>query len=118
MKVAFRPAAEFELSEIVGWYSRYAPEIVDRLEEELGELVAILARKPREFPVKYRTVRQALFRSLPYRLFFVIKRRSVEVLAVRHQSRDPQRCAQRPPRQRSGVVSPKQRHRLLLWAEV
>ena len=89
MKVGFRPAAEVELSEVIAWYMRYAPEIVDRFEEELDELVGLMARSPREFAVKYRTVRQALFRSLPYRLFFVIRKHRVEVLAVRHQSRDP-----------------------------
>ena len=89
MRVWFRPAAELELSEIVAWYSRYAPEIVDRLEAELEELVQRMTVAPLEFPVKYRSVRQALFASLPYRLFFTISRRRIEVLAVRHQSRDP-----------------------------
>jgi plasmid stabilization system protein ParE len=91
MKVYFRPAAEAEVADVVEWYASNAPQLVARFEDELVELVARLADAHQEFPAKYRTVRQALFRSLPYRLFFVVRAGRIEVLSVIHQSRDPAR---------------------------
>ncbi len=91
MNVRFRAAALADLAGIVEWYEENAPSLVPRFEAELGRLVARLERTPLQFPLKYRTVRQALFPSLPYRLFFVVRHSRVQVLAVLHQARDPSR---------------------------
>lgn len=89
LPVIFTQAARAELIEALEWYEREAPGLGRRFRLEVDRLVERVGASPRQFPVVYKTVRRALFRTFPYALYFVMEDDALTVISCFHGSRNP-----------------------------
>ena len=88
-----RPSAKRDIAEAHTYYAQYGKS--DAFIAALDEVFALIAERPRMYPILYEDVSRALMRRFPYSVLFVMERERVVVLAVHHQHRDP---ASRPRR--------------------
>jgi plasmid stabilization system protein ParE len=90
-RVTLRRTAERDIENILEWYLDNAPEHSHGFVETLGEAVDRVRDSPRLFRTVYGEVRRAALRRFPYFLWFIYfdEAEIVQVLAVTHQSRDP-----------------------------
>jgi plasmid stabilization system protein ParE len=63
--------------------------------ETVDEILASITKNPLAFPVVRNIIRRGLTKRFPYGVFFVLAEETVVVLAVLHQSRDPELWARR-----------------------
>jgi plasmid stabilization system protein ParE len=89
LKVAFRRAAQDELSEAAAWYENRQPGLGEAFLNELAEAIDHAARHPEQHPIALRDVRRALLRRFPYAVYYRIRNQSLVVLAVFHARRKP-----------------------------
>lgn len=84
-----RPEAEADLTEAHAWYESqltgFGAEFLLVVEASL----AAIQRNPKQYQVIYRRIRRALTRRFPFGVFFLIRRKTVIVLAILHARRDP-----------------------------
>lgn len=90
-QLTLRSTAEHEIEKILDWYLENAPEHAHGFIENLGEAVERVRDSPRLFRTVYGEVRRAALGRFPYFLWFIYfdEAEVVQVLAVTHQSRDP-----------------------------
>lgn len=91
----FTPEAETDLEEAFGWYQEQVPglghEFLAAVEKQLEQIVA----NPRQYQTRHRGVRRAIMKRFPYAVFYTVEDPAVVVLAVEHQSRDPEHWKRR-----------------------
>jgi len=87
--VLFRPVAQLELDEAVGWYERQKPGLGLELKEAMDQMVARIVETPERFRPVRGEVRRALLRRNPYAIHFLPEPRFIIVLAVFNTKRDP-----------------------------
>ncbi len=89
LPIIFRPIAQLELDEAIGFYERQKPglgtEFKDAVERMLGGIVAA----PLRFHPVRGEIRRALLRRFPYAIHFLPEPGAIIVLAVFHTKRDP-----------------------------
>jgi plasmid stabilization system protein ParE len=88
-QVSFRPLAQSDVDEAVGWYGAERPAIALAFIEALDVIVARIREAPLQFPVVRGQVRRALLRRFPYGVFYLADEQRVDVLAVVHLHRKP-----------------------------
>ena len=92
-----RPEARADLQDGYDWYEEQRPGLG---EEFLREVRSVLDRV-RDHPTLYQRihheVRRALPRRFPYGIFYLVEPNRIVVLAITHQSRDPEIWRQRMP---------------------
>lgn len=92
--VRFAPEALAELLEAAGWYEARQTGLSDRFLDEVEQLLAFVASRPRSFarlpdvPPDL-VVRRALLPRFPYALIFLDSGTRARVLAVAHLRRRP-----------------------------
>lgn len=92
-----RPAAEADILDAHRWYGQQRPGLAAEFVAALDATLARVAEMPAAHPVVHRNVRRALVQRFPYGVFYVVGSRTVSVVAVMHQARDPQRWKARAP---------------------
>ena len=85
-----RPEARADIAGSQKWYEERASGLGDEFVEAVDEILASVTKHPLAFPVVRNVVRRALTRRFPYGVFFLLAEETVVVLAVLHQSRDPE----------------------------
>jgi len=85
----FHPEAEAELDEALSWYQQKSLGLLQDFFDEYLNLENRLEKNPREFPLVLEDIRRANFYRFPYSLFFILEGKTIFVLAIFHQSRDP-----------------------------
>ena len=92
-----RSATAADLAEAVAWYRQEAPEQVRRFRDEFRTALKLIGRRPYLFPVRVGVVRCHTMRVFPYGIWYVVEEssRTVHVLAVLHNRRDPATLATR-----------------------
>lgn len=88
-KLEFHLEAEAELDEALLWYQQESPGLEQDFFNEYINLENRLEENPREFPLVLEDIRRANFYRFPYSLFFILEGKTIFVLAIFHQSRDP-----------------------------
>jgi len=84
-----RPEAEADPVQAYTWYESQLAGLGAEFFLVVEASLAAAQRNPKQYQVIYRRIRRALTRRFPFGIFFLIRRRTVIVLAVLHASRDP-----------------------------
>jgi len=85
-----RPRAERDIQSTFDWYESQRPGLGDEFLVSLRERLETIRGFPETFPVLYRDIRRAVVSRFPYVVFYVVQPTRVAVLAVLHQSRNPE----------------------------
>ena len=85
-----RPRAECDIQSTFEWYESQRPGLGDEFLVSLRERLETVRSFPEAFPVLYRDVRRAVVSRFTYVVFYVVRPTRVAVLAVLHQSRNPE----------------------------
>ena len=83
------PEAENDTLEAAAWYDAQQAGLGNRFLDELEEVVQSLSRDAMLYGERFRTVRRVNLPTFPYGVFYRLKGRVVEVLAVLHGARHP-----------------------------
>lgn len=95
MILRFTPDADAELAEARQWYSQQRLNLDIEFMEEIGEAVARIRSNPYLYPVVYKTLRRVVARRFPFAMFYEITTEEIQVVAVFHSRRDPERWKSR-----------------------
>lgn len=93
--IVFRPEAEAELAEAVGWYEARGRGLGGEFLRSLDAALSTLQRHPALYPIVFGQARRAVLRRFPYSLIYVIHDSDIVIAACIHGSRDPRRWQQR-----------------------
>jgi plasmid stabilization system protein ParE len=80
-----------DLTRLREWYDRTDLTLGDRATDAIYDVITMTRQLPESFPQARAGVRAALCREFPYRVYFAVQAGRVDVLAVYHTSRDPER---------------------------
>jgi len=72
------------------WYVFEAPHTLAQFEHELNAAFRRISEAPHLYQLVHLTVRRAPLRRFPFSVFYQVLPEWVEVIAVLHQSRDPE----------------------------
>ena len=95
--IVIRPAAASDVEEARNWYDARRAGLGREFLDALEACLARIAERPEGYPKVLRDARRALMQRFPYSVYYRIRGAEVRILAVIHQSRDPQvwrRCVQ------------------------
>ena len=85
-----RPRAERDIQSTFEWYESQRPGLGDEYLVSLRERLEMVRSSPEAFPILYRDVGRAVVSRFPYVVFYVVQPTRIAVLAVVHQSRNPE----------------------------
>lgn len=85
-----RLRAERDAQSIFEWYESRRPGLGNEFLASLRERLETVRDFPESCPVIYRGIRRAVVPRFPYVVFYVVQPTRVAVLAVLHQSRNPE----------------------------
>ena len=88
--VRLTKAAEEDLREARGWYRREAPHVASDFRRQVRETHQRIGENPWLYPDVHRGVRRALVPRFPYAIFYHLRDEAVQVIAITHQSRNPE----------------------------
>ncbi|MGB7160667.1 MAG: type II toxin-antitoxin system RelE/ParE family toxin [Tepidisphaeraceae bacterium] len=83
--------AEADLDAVRRWYDQIRVTLGDRVVDAVFDVIRLARERPESFPEVGAGVRVGRCGKFPYRVFFAITDEGVNVLAVYHTARDPQR---------------------------
>lgn len=84
----FRSEAQLDTEEAVFWYDDQKQGLGQVFTDELFNLIRRMAA-PLQFPLFGPNIRRGLLSRFPYAVYFLLEDRTVVILAVLHQRRDP-----------------------------
>ncbi len=90
MRVVFRPEARLEALEATSWYDEQVAGLGSEFARALDAVVQSIARIPEAYPLIEGECRRALLRRFPFSVIFRMRGEELLVVAVFHQSREPQ----------------------------
>jgi plasmid stabilization system protein ParE len=91
LAVRVRRRAELDIDEAYAWYESRIPGLGDGFLRAVDACFARIARDPEAHVVAYGRVRRARLHRFPYGVYYVIREREIDVLAVYHGRRQPRR---------------------------
>lgn len=95
MIIRFTPEADDELAEARQWYAHQREdldlEFMERIEDALSRIVG----NPNLYPIVYRRLRRAVVRRFPFAIFYEVTVDEIQVIAVFHSRRDPEKWKSR-----------------------
>ena len=90
MKIELNEEADRELNEAIEYYNRERADLGWEFFSDLYDLLTLVARNPRRCPwVDDNSLRRCSMRRFPYSIVYSPDPDAVRVLAIYHQSRDP-----------------------------
>lgn len=96
MKIRLLASARNDIREIGFTYHAERPVLGDEFLDELKEVLAGISEMPLSFPKITSHARRALLERFPYAVYFELAaNRSIVVVGVFHQRRDPRTIARR-----------------------
>ena len=95
MIIRFTPQADAELAEARQWYARQRENLDVEFMQRIDESLSRIARNPNSYPIVYRTLRRAIVRRFPFAVFYQVIADEIEVVAVFHSRRDPEKWKSR-----------------------
>lgn len=85
-----RVLAREDIQQIVEYYEEEAPNVTDRFLEILHAEFEVIRKNPIIFSKKYRSTHVHYLKNFPYGIHYILRDKTVEVLAVLHTSRNPE----------------------------
>lgn len=95
LPLVFHPDVQDEVDEAHRWYEQKQTGLGDDFLAALEEVYARLQKMPGIHPTIYKDVCQARPRRFPYGVYYRVHSDRVEVIAVQHDRRDPNRWQSR-----------------------
>jgi plasmid stabilization system protein ParE len=95
MIIRFTPEADAELVEARQWYARQREDLDQEFMECIDDALSRVLRDPDLYPIVYRNLRRAVVRRFPFAVFYEITMDEIQVVAVFHSRRDPERWQSR-----------------------
>jgi len=95
MIIRFTPEADAELAEARQWYAHQHEDLDIEFMERIDDVLSRIVRNPELYPVVYRALRRAVVRRFPFAVFYEVTADEVQVIAVFHSRRDPERWKSR-----------------------
>jgi plasmid stabilization system protein ParE len=89
-----RRRAELQAAKARDWYNEQLDGLGRQFIGEIDAAILKAYRHPLHYQVVHRDIRRVLLRRFPYAVFFVAEPARVVVLAVLHQSEDPEKWPQ------------------------
>ncbi len=84
------PEVEQEVIEAVLWYEIQNVGLGDELFMMIDEKINEVITNPLQFEIVFKNVRRAIVKKFPYSLFYIIDERKIIIIAIIHQSRNPE----------------------------
>src|SRR6266511_5782358 len=95
MIVRFTPDADTELAAARQWYAYQREDLDLEFMQSIDEALSRIVANPNLYPVVYRTLRRAVVRRFPFAIFYEVAADEIQVIAVFHSRRDPERWRSR-----------------------
>ena|ERR1700687_3470937 len=95
MVIRFTPDADAELAEARQWYAHQRQDLDIEFMEMIDDALSRVLRDPDLYPIVHRTLRRAVVRRFPFAVFYEITTDEIQVIAVFHSRRDPERWQSR-----------------------
>ena len=95
MIIRFTPDADAELAEARQWYAHQRENLDAEFMQSVDAALSRIADNPTAYPVVYKTLRRAVVRRFPFAIFYEIPPEEIQVIAVFHSRRDPERWKSR-----------------------
>jgi plasmid stabilization system protein ParE len=91
MKIEFIAAARRDLEEILEYLASHNPALVERVEDRIHAILALLRHAPESARVVMQRpgVRVVPLIHYPYRMYYRVTMNVIEVIHIRHTSRRP-----------------------------
>lgn len=89
-RFVLRSRSERDIQSVFDWYESQQPGLGDEFLASLRERLETICKFPESSPMLYRDVRRAVVSRFPYVVFYVVRPTRIAVLAVLHQSRNPE----------------------------
>ena len=83
--------AERDMQSVRHWYDQIGRTLGDRVIDAVYDVIRLARERPASFPEISEGTRVARCRRFPYRVYFVVTDDLVNVLAVYHTAREPER---------------------------
>ena len=96
MNYSYHPHARRELDDAADHYDSIDPELGDNFLEEIDDCIARILMFPLAWPkAQHGSVRRCRTHRFPYSLIYDLEEEQVFILAVMHESREPNYWADR-----------------------
>src|SRR5437763_1201409 len=95
MFIRFIPEADAELTEARHWYSHQRQNLDLEFMQCVDDALSRVVDNPRSFPLVYRNLRRAVVHRFPFAVFYQMVDNEIQVIAVFHSRRDPDRWKSR-----------------------
>ena len=86
---------EEETAEARDWYDEQQPGLGDAFLDAVEVVIDRVAETPFAFPRVHQDTRRASVRRFPYTVFFQVRSDHILIVAIMHNSRDPDRWRSR-----------------------
>jgi len=88
-EIVFRPEVKTDVDDAFRWYERQVAGLGEKFLQAVAAEVERLAEDAESYPVLFRGVRAKMTVRFPYVIYFRVRPKRVEVLAIVHGHRDP-----------------------------
>ena len=95
MIIRFTPEADAELAEAREWYAHQREDLDLEFMNSIDDALSRIVASPHKYPNVYRSLRRYVVRRFPFAIFYDVAADEVEVIAVFHSRRDPERWKSR-----------------------
>lgn len=95
MVIRFTPEADDEIAEARQWYARQRDNLDAEFMHSIDEALTRIATNPNQYPTVYRTLRRAVVHRFPFAIFYDFATDEIQVVAVFHSRRDPEKWKSR-----------------------
>ena len=89
-EIRFRREAEADLAEAFDWYESQTPGLGVEFLKSVESALDVIVSNPRLYHEVVQNARRAIMRRFPFAITYLPVGRSIIVLAVLHQARDPE----------------------------
>ena len=95
MIVRFTPEADTELAEAREWYAHQRQDLDLEFMQSIDDALFRIVNSPALYPIVHGTLRRAVVRRFPFAILYDISSDEIEIIAVFHSRRDPERWKSR-----------------------
>ena len=97
MIIRFSPEADVELAEARQWYAHQREDLDLEFMQCIDDALSRIVVNPDQYPIVYKTLRRVVVRRFPFAIFYEVIAHEINVIAVFHSRRDPERWKSRVP---------------------
>ncbi|MGF7139072.1 type II toxin-antitoxin system RelE/ParE family toxin [Roseimarinus sediminis] len=81
--------AESDAVEAANWYNNKKAGLGSEFLLALDKKIISIKQSPQQFQIIYKNIRRALTERFPYGIFFILREKTIYILAILHTSRNP-----------------------------